>query len=39
LRASGTKVFSVREKKGIRLTISANGWQLENSEGVLWRSR
>lgn len=39
LRASGTKVFSVREKKGVRLTISANGWQLENSEGVLWRSR
>jgi ComEC/Rec2-related protein len=39
LSASGAKVFSVRVKKGIRLSITSRHWQLENSAGVLWRSR
>lgn len=39
LRASGAQVFSVRDKKGIHLTITPNGWQIEDSIGVLCRSR
>ena len=39
LRDSGVEVFSVRQEKGIRLTITRGGWRLENSTGVLWRSR
>jgi hypothetical protein len=32
-------VFSVRYERGIRLTITRGDWRLENSTGVLWRSR
>ena len=39
LRDSGVGVFSVRQEKGIRLTITRGEWRLENSTGVLWRSR
>ena len=39
LRDSGVEVFSVRQEKGIRLTITRGDWRLENSTGVLWRSR
>jgi beta-lactamase superfamily II metal-dependent hydrolase len=39
LRDSGVEVFSVRQEKGIRLTITRGDWCLENSTGVLWRSR
>ena len=39
LRDSGVEVFSVRQEKGIRLTIIRGDWRLENPTGVLWRSR
>ncbi len=39
LRDSGAQVFSVRAKKGIRLTVTLNGWRIENSVGELCRSQ
>ena len=39
LRKSGAKVFTVRVQRGIRLRILSNSWRLENSAGVLWRSK
>ena len=30
---------AVRQEQGIRLTITRGDWCLENSTGVLWRSR
>ncbi|MDE2681053.1 MAG: hypothetical protein OSB29_06780, partial [Verrucomicrobiota bacterium] len=39
LRESGAEVFSVRQEKGVRLSITRGEWRLENSTGLLWRSR